>query len=208
VGERRATVNEEKAARRLRILDAATELLASWSYADITMARIAAVTGVAKGTLYLYFRTKEELFLELYERRLGAWYAELEALAVAGAGTIEPAVAARVISSTIATRPILIRLHGILHSALGCNLAPETIVAFRRRQYLTAVSLATALAGRISGLSDAGALRFLIRLEAVVVGLSWTAIPPSARSIEDADLTAFHVDFETELREIVTALLR
>jgi hypothetical protein len=41
-----------------------------------------------------------------------------------------------------------------------------------------------------------------------VVGLSWTAIPPSARSIEDADLTAFHVDFETELREIVTALLR
>jgi AcrR family transcriptional regulator len=208
VGERRATVNAEKSARRLRILDAAAELLASWSYTDITMARIAATTGIAKGTLYLYFRTKEELFLELYERRLRVWYAELEALAVAGTGTIEAAVAARVIASTMATRPILIRLHGILHSALGCNLGPDSIAAFRRRQYLTAASLAAALAGRISGLSDAGALRFLIRLEAVVAGLSWTATPPSAKAFEAAGLAAFHVDFETELREIIVALLR
>ncbi len=208
MGERRATVNAEKSARRLRILDAAAELFASWSYTDITMARIAAATGIAKGTLYLYFRTKEELFLELYERRLRAWYAELESLAVAGTGTIEAAVAARVIASSMATRPILIRLHGILHSALGCNLGLDSIAAFRRRQYPTAASLAAALAGRISGLSDAGALRFLIRLEAVVAGLSWTATSPSARTFEAAGLAAFHVDFETELREIVVALLR
>jgi TetR/AcrR family transcriptional regulator len=99
VGKHRATAVDEKAARRLRMLEAAAELLASWSYVDITMARVATSAGVAKGTLYLYFRTKEELFLELYELRLGSWYDDLETLALAGTETIEPAVAARVISS-------------------------------------------------------------------------------------------------------------
>ena len=45
------------------------------------MDRIADSSGVAKGTLYLYFRTKEALFLALYVERLRAWYGELESLA-------------------------------------------------------------------------------------------------------------------------------
>jgi AcrR family transcriptional regulator len=210
VGKHRATAVDEKAARRLRMLEAAAELLASWSYVDITMARLAASAGVAKGTLYLYFRTKEELFLELYELRLGSWYDDLETLALAGTETIEPAVAARVISSTIATRPILVRLHGILHCALGFHVDAETTAAFRRRQSLKIAPLAAALAGRISGLTDDRAFRFLIRLEAVVGGLSSTAIPPTSRtrSFADAEPVALDIDFETELREIVTALLR
>ena len=205
MGERRATAEDEKAARRLLMLEAAARLLDGWSYVDITMARIAEVAGVAKGTLYLYFRTKEELFLELYERRLAGWYAELEARALAGVGKIDPTTAARVIASTIAARPILIRLHGILHSVLGSSLDSATIAAFRHRQHLATAPLATALASRITGMSDARASRFLIRLEAVVVGLSWAAISPPAGFPTPS---AVDIDFETELREIVTALLR
>ena len=80
VSERRATNPSAKEARSQQILAATAELLERWSYADITMDRIAERAGVAKGTLYLYFRTKEALFLSLYEDRLGAWYAELQAL--------------------------------------------------------------------------------------------------------------------------------
>ena len=71
-------------------------------------------------------------------------------------------------------------------------------------------SLAPALAGRIDGLSEADAVRFLIRLEAIVGGLSWAAFPPSliARSLEEEDPAVFRINFEEELREIVTALLR
>ena len=192
------------------MLAATAELLERWSYSDITMDRIAERASVAKGTLYLYFRTKEALFLSLYEDRLGAWYAELQALADHGAGTVDPAAAARVIASTLAARPTLIRLHGLLHSTLGHNIDLETTVAFRRRQHGKVSILASAFARRIEKLSVHRALRFLIQLEVVVGGLSWAAFPPASfqRAFDDPDLEVFRINFEEELREIVIALLR
>ena len=210
MGERRATATGEKTARRLRMLTAAAELLRGWSFTDITMDRIADQTGVAKGTLYLYFRTKEAIFLQLYEERLGAWYAELESLATRGTGTVEPADAARIIVTTLSARPTLIHLHGLLHSTLGRNIDLETTLGFRRRQRQMMSSLALALSGRIKDLGDVAALHFLIRLEAVVGGLSWAAFPPAAlqRAFDEPALEVFRIDFEEELRVIVTALLR
>ena len=189
---------------------AATELLGGWSYSDITMNRIAERAGVAKGTLYLYFRTKEALFLSLYEDRLSAWYAELQALADHDAGTVATPAAARVIASTLAARPTLICLHGLLHSTLGHNIDLETTVAFRRRQHGKNSDLASSLARRIEGLSRHRALRFLIQLEVVVGGLSWAANSPLpiSQALEEEDLAAFRIDFEEELREIATALLK
>ena len=189
---------------------AAAELLEGWSYSDIAMDRIAERAGVAKGTLYLYFRTKEALFLSLYEARLGAWYADLHALADHGEGTVSASEAARVISSTLTRRPTLVRLFGLLHSTLSHNIDLEITVGFRRRQWEKISALAPALARRIENLSDSRALRFLIQLEVVVGGMSWAANPPSAvsQALEEEDLAMFRVDFEKELREIVTALLR
>jgi AcrR family transcriptional regulator len=210
VAEHRATDPSAKEARGQQILAAAAELLEKWSYSDITMDRIAERAGVAKGTLYLYFRTKEALFLGLYEERLSIWYTELQALADHGDGTVDPSEAARVISSTLARRPTLIHLSGLLYSTLGHNIDLETTVAFRRRQHKMISALAAAFAGRIENISSLRALRFLIQLEVVVGGLSWVANSPSAvaQALEEEDLAAFRIDFEEELREIVTALLK
>jgi len=210
MSECRATNFSAKEARAQQMLAATAKLLERWTFSDITMDRIAEQAGVAKGTLYLYYRTKETLFLSLYEDRLGAWYTELHALADHGTGTVEPGAAARVIASTLATRPILIHLHGLLYSALSHNINIETIITFRRRQHGKVSTLASALAKRIANLSDSRALRFLIQLEVVVGGLSWAANPPSpvSQALEEEDLATFRVDFEEELREIVTSLLR
>ena len=210
MGERRDTAGGEKKARREQILGAAAELLRSWSFADITMERIADLTGVAKGTLYLYFRTKEAIFLSLFEQQLSAWYSELEALASRMGGTVRPAAAARVISSTLAERPILIRLHGLLHSTLGRDIDLDSVLDFRRRQRSRILSLAPALAARIDGLSEPAAVRFLIRLETITGGLSWAAFPSPAlaRALAEEDLEIFRIDFEEELAEVITALLR
>ena len=209
MGDRRATASEEKASRRRKILDAASELLRSWSFADITMDRIANLTGVSKGTLYLYFRSKEALFLALYEEQLSAWYAELDRLATRTGGTVKAPAAAQVIASTLAVRPQLIHLHGLLHSTLGGNLDADAILDFRRRQRALLSSLAPALARRIDGLSVGGSLRFLTRLETIVGGLFWAALPTPAvsRALEEEGLEVFRIDFEKELTEIITAVL-
>ena len=70
-------------------------------------------------------------------------------------------------------------------------------------------SLGAAFARRIHGVSEERGVHFLVWLEAVVCGLSWTAFRSSAldRAFGQAELDVFHVNFEEELREIVTALL-
>ena len=52
------------------ILDVAEEMLAEKGYHDTSMDEIAARAGVAKGTLYQHFPSKEDLVFALFERNL------------------------------------------------------------------------------------------------------------------------------------------
>src|SRR5579884_4085404 len=52
-------------ARVQRIIDSATKLFAQRHYHEVRMDDIAAQAEVAKGTLYLHFKTKEDLYLAL-----------------------------------------------------------------------------------------------------------------------------------------------
>lgn len=69
----RARSEEEKSDRRLAILKAAEELVEETGVEHLSMNVLAARAKVAKGTLYLYFATKEELLLALYVMRLARW---------------------------------------------------------------------------------------------------------------------------------------
>jgi AcrR family transcriptional regulator len=66
--------NAEQAKRRERanrILDAAAELIQRWGYRKTTMDDIAKRAGVAKGVLYLHWKTREQLFeMLLFRERL------------------------------------------------------------------------------------------------------------------------------------------
>lgn len=54
--------------RAERILDAAAELITRWGYSKTTIDDIAKKAGVAKGTIYLHWKTREDLFQALMER--------------------------------------------------------------------------------------------------------------------------------------------
>ena len=69
----RARSAEQKALRRQAVLEAAEKYFNVVGYEAFSMAQLAKNTGVAKGTLYLYFNTREELFLTLYEQSLIRW---------------------------------------------------------------------------------------------------------------------------------------
>jgi AcrR family transcriptional regulator len=57
------SVEAERDLRADRILNAARELLVSWGYRRITIDEVARRAGVGKGTVYLHFSTKEQLFM-------------------------------------------------------------------------------------------------------------------------------------------------
>ena len=54
---------DPKARKRLKLIDAATELFVAQGYRKTSVSEVAERAGVAKGTVYLYFKTKGELLL-------------------------------------------------------------------------------------------------------------------------------------------------
>ena len=69
----RARSEEQKTLRRNAVLKVAELYFLEVGYEAFSMSHLAKRAGVAKGTLYLYFETREEIFLTLYEQSLIRW---------------------------------------------------------------------------------------------------------------------------------------
>lgn len=67
---KRARTDEQKFQRRQAILEAADRHFRDVGFEAFSMAMLARQAGLAKGTLYLYFSTREEVFLALHARQL------------------------------------------------------------------------------------------------------------------------------------------
>jgi AcrR family transcriptional regulator len=119
VSKLRARTDTDKTARKTQLLQAAADLHAERAL-EWTMLEVAARAGLAKGTTYLYFRTKEELLLELLTRDLETWFDTLET----SLNTPNPDLA-RSIAHSLASRPRLVALLGVQASILERNLSPE-----------------------------------------------------------------------------------
>ena len=70
----RFRIRDEQAAKRERILASALKLFAHEPYQAVTMDRVAEAAGVAKGTLYLYFPSKDALYLGVLSDGLDTAY--------------------------------------------------------------------------------------------------------------------------------------
>lgn len=62
----KALTAEQKKGKELEILRAATRVLAAGGFDSLTLDQVAKEAGVAKGTLFLYYRSKEELVLAVF----------------------------------------------------------------------------------------------------------------------------------------------
>lgn len=80
--------DREREHRRQSILDAAEHLYVSKGTA-VTMDEIAAAAEVAKGTLYLYFASKEDLWLSLISKALGMLEHRFREAVAGAASTVE-----------------------------------------------------------------------------------------------------------------------
>lgn len=66
--------------RKNEIVDACRELYKTMSFKDITLKEISTMTSFSRPTIYNYFETKEEIFLELFKNEYDHWCEDLIAL--------------------------------------------------------------------------------------------------------------------------------
>lgn len=78
----------DRTARAHRILDVAADLVVRWGYDKTTIDDVARRAGVAKGTIYLHWRTRDDLFAALLRRERVLMMEEARASAPAGLGEL------------------------------------------------------------------------------------------------------------------------
>ncbi len=205
----RARKEEDKQARRDAILDVAATMLGRREFASITMAEVARRCGLAKGTLYLYFGSKEELFLATLERELAAWFDALGEQ-LARRGNVDANAFGRLVARSLRERDTLTDLLTLLHAVLERNVDPEAALAFKRVLKDKLVHGGAVLQRVMPRLPPGGGVRLLVRIHALVVGLRQMADPPPniAEVLRRDELAVLRIDFESELAAAIASLIR
>ncbi|MCB9133839.1 MAG: TetR family transcriptional regulator [Anaerolineales bacterium] len=205
----RAISDEQKLARQQTILATAWTMFQETDYTTVTMAGIAERLGLAKGTMYLYFPTKEEMFLAIMMDQLAAWFDEMDGDLSQGEMLTPEDVAMRIVSS-LAVRPGLSRLLAILSTVLEQNVSYEAALGFKQRLGVHLARTGALLEDRVAMLPLGAGARFLLRLHALIVGLYHLAAPAPVvqQVLARPEMQGFIVDFDAELSALITTLLK
>ncbi len=200
--KQRARSDQDKQIRRRAILHAARALFAETSYAGFAMADVAARTGLVKGTIYLYFRTKEELLLALLGELLWAWLDDLDAALDEARGRMGAARLADVFVHSLRRHEPLRRLLAVLETVVEHNVDASTIRAFKQTLLKRLAATGARLSRWLPHLSAGDGMRVLLHVNALVTGLQQMADPaPTVRAVlEEPALRSLRVDFQRELR--------
>ena len=200
---KRASTEEKKRQRRAEILAHARAWIAARSFEEIRLADLARELGLVKGTLYLYFPTKHDLFASILVEEMEAWWASLPPKAPRGSP-------GKLLAPTLARRGLLVRLLSSLHMSIEPGLTAEGLRALKGWFRDFAGRAAADLAARYPALRGR-AFTFLLGVYALAIGVSQLAFPPEnvrALVFTDDNLTAFRVDFGAFLARSVDALYK
>jgi AcrR family transcriptional regulator len=203
----RAIAVEDKEERRNALLDAAEALFLDHPDRMASVAEVAQAAGLAKGTVYLYFPSKEEMLLSLHERQLQHFFAALmrvlDARARAGFDEV-----------WAVTRAELVRAPGYLALSSRCfglmdrDVPTQSAVAFRMRVGEALTAAGAGLERHFPGLRRGAGVTLLQHSYGLIVGL-WQLLHPIERfgtAMERAELAMFKRDYERELEQAMRAL--
>lgn len=204
----RAVTDAQKEARRADILKVALHRFTLTPYESLSMADTADEVGVAKGTLYLYFKSKEEMFLAVYTDQLNDWFEELDRrLKENRDSSINGFVNS--VGETLTQRPHLLRLIAILHTVLERNV--DYTAAKHFKTWLKARTLATGalLEKHLIFLKPGQGARLLMDINALVIGLQHMAEPSDVMKqvLAEPDMELFRVDLQKHLLEMLKTML-
>ncbi|APG05087.1 hypothetical protein BJI69_15075 [Luteibacter rhizovicinus DSM 16549] len=200
---RYALAAEDKEARRDAILAAARTLFLRDPEKLPSAAAIATEAGLAKGTVYLYFATKEEIFMDLlHVERVAMMTRIREAFAPDGRSVDEKVTAfLAAYVAHVAGQPDILKLESLGYSVLERNIEQDRLRTYKQELGAALVGAGTVVEAAL-GLTEGEGARVLVHSYALTQGL-WQAldIPPDCLAMMgDAALAFTSLDFATELK--------
>lgn len=127
----RARSREQIEERRNTIIEAAAAILAEHGIEHVTISSVSNEAGLTRPTIYNYFKTTEEILVQLIIRDYGAWIDELSgSFKLNRIYEIEDL--ARIWSETMSHYPRFMKLYSMLFTVLETNCSLETLARFKR----------------------------------------------------------------------------
>lgn len=192
---KRARTQDQKHFRRQQILDAAEQHFTEVGYEGFSMANLAKLAGVVKGTLYLYFKTREEVFLTLYNQSLVRWsHVFLDQLQDA---MTDQDYAKTLYTTALADGsfiPLLTRLEHVIEH----NVSVESLIQ-SKRNFIERVDCIAQATAPVLGLNQSQSLELVKTMGVLLVGATRADQGPSLQG-EDipADVQGLIDSFTSE----------
>lgn len=129
---------ELTAARKEEIVNACACLYETCDFKDITVEMIAQKTTFTRGSIYNYYKNKEEIFLALLQREYHLWNQSLQEM-LAGP-QLDASAFAEALATSLDGRGQLLKLLSMNHYDMEASSRPERLVEFKR-EYGMALNL-------------------------------------------------------------------
>jgi AcrR family transcriptional regulator len=177
---------------------------------EVTLDSIGQAADVDRGVTSMYFRSKEELFLRLHREELAEWYGAIEAELESTDGPLSDSELAELLATGLAGRPQLTRFLSLEAVVLEQNLDAMDVFHLQRWRRDRMASVGAILEQKVDALEVEEAIRLLHRVQLLTAALQPAANPKGAASYEagDPDFAVFEIDFESELKRFVVAMLK
>jgi len=205
--KQRAIADEDKEARRQALLDAAEALSLEHPDRVASVAEVAGAAGLAKGTVYLYFPSKEEMLLSLHERHVAKFFSALMRL-LAGGRALGFAELWRVTRDNLVRAPGYLPLTSRCFGLMDRDIPADAAIAFKVRVGQALASAGAGLERHFPALGKGGGVTLLQHSYGLIVGL-WQLMHPIERfgtAMERTELAMFKRDYEREIEQALRAL--
>jgi len=210
---KRARSSEQKSERREEILAAAEALLKERSYYGISIADVAKKAGMAKGTVFLYFKTKEEVFFQIASREFDNWFdaMDLQFADACAAGKKAPETAVmNALRRILARNPLLPQLSAILHVVLEQNIGYKEARDFKKNLFDRLGRTGALLESCLPYLGPGQGVKLLLWVYGLIIGFTHmaSASPVMEKIYEkEPELRRMQIDFNEHLFGAMSTIL-
>ena len=192
--------------RREEIISACEKLYQTMSFKEITLKEIGQETSFSRPTIYNYFRTKEEIFLALFEREYMRWNEDLETILDENDALTNTQIAEK-IARSLEKREQLLKLLSMNNFDMEANSRQELLTTFKAAYGKSMMRIRSILAKFCPKMSSEERQTFLYVFYPFMFG-----IYPYAKATEKqkAAMQAAQVEFQNQsIYEITyTCLIR
>jgi AcrR family transcriptional regulator len=207
---RRVVNDSDKASKRIQILSIATPLFEKYSYNRISMEQVAQKAGIAKGTLYLYFKTKEELCLAIHSNDYSDWFGELNQLLISSRKEISAIQFAKWFCESLRKRSRFLNTLPIVPIILEQNISLEAARNYKSLILNHLIENLLLLKEKLNLTSKDVSKKLFFQIHGITVGLWSHGFPVKVveELLKEEEFKDLKVDYFKVLEETIQQLIQ